>query len=143
MPGVASLRKSQYYAHPRNQFWQLLAGVLGEKLDEMDYAGRLAVLKKRGIALWDVLASCRRQGSLDSDIGDEEPNEIARLIRETAIRAVFLNGGKAEAAFRQFAAESLPSGVAVHRLPSSSPAHAGKTFDEKLAQWRLIGEYLG
>ena len=141
MPGAASLRKSQYYGHPRNQFWRLMGAVLGENLREMDYRKRLAVLKKRGIALWDVLASCRREGSLDSDISDERPNEIAKLIRETGVLAVFLNGGKAEAAFKRFAAEGLSAEIAVHRLPSSSPAHSGMTFDEKLLRWPLIGDY--
>jgi hypoxanthine-DNA glycosylase len=142
MPGVASLKKQQYYAHKQNQFWRLLGETLGDDLAEMDYPARLAALKKRGVALWDVLASCTREGSLDADISDEEPNRVAELLRETGIKTVFLNGGKAEAAFKAFIAEGLPGGVAVHRLPSSSPAHAGLTFAEKLREWDLIAEYL-
>lgn len=142
MPGVASLKKRQYYGHRQNQFWRLLGSVLGEDLAAMDYDARLAALKRRGIALWDVLAECRREGSLDSDIQDEEPNAVAKLLRETGIKTVFLNGGKAASAFQAFIAESLPSGVAVVKLPSSSPAHASLTFDEKLARWKQIGDCL-
>ena len=142
MPGVASLKKQQYYAHPQNQFWRLIGEVLGQDLAGLDYEERLFALKRRGVALWDVLASCSREGSLDADISDEEPNRIGELLRETGIKNVFLNGGKAEAAFKVFIADGLPSGVAAHRLPSSSPAHAGLTFDEKLRKWSLIAEYL-
>lgn len=142
MPGAASLRKQQYYAHPQNQFWRLLGEVLGEDLAALEYPDRLALLKKRGVALWDVLASCRRPGSLDADICDEEPNAVGKFIRETGVRAVFLNGGKAEAAFNQFVADALPCGVEVRRLPSSSPAHASWTFDEKLQAWRTIAPFL-
>src|SRR5207249_4908149 len=88
MPGLASLKKRQYYGHKQNQFWRLLGEVLGEKLPELDYDGRLEVLKRRGVALWDVLAECEREGSLDSDIHEEEPNAIAKLLRETNIKTV-------------------------------------------------------
>ena len=142
MPGAESLRKQQYYGHPRNQFWRLLGTAIGEDFETLDYAGRLALLEKRGVALWDVLASCVREGSLDADISDEEPNPVGKFVRETGVRAVFLNGGKADAAFRQFIADGLPGGVAVARLPSSSPAHAGLTFDEKLEAWRTIAPFL-
>jgi hypoxanthine-DNA glycosylase len=142
MPGVESLRQGKYYAHPRNQFWKLLGEVLGEPLQESAYERRLDILKKRGIALWDVLESCVREGSLDSDICDEEPNEIADLLRETGIKTVFCNGGKSYAAFRALIADALPSGVEFHKLPSSSPAAAALTFHEKLRSWGVIAERL-
>jgi hypoxanthine-DNA glycosylase len=142
MPGAASLKKKQYYAHPQNQFWRLLGEVLGEKLAEASYEARFEILAKRKIALWDVLAECSREGSLDADISDEEPNRIAELLRETGIKSVFLNGGKAQAAFKQFIEDGMPSGVSVRRLPSSSPAHAGLTYAEKLDVWRAIADAL-
>ena len=138
MPGIASLKKNRYYAHPQNQFWRLLGAAIQENLAEMDYDARLKTLQRRGIALWDVLASCSREGSLDADISDEEPNAVAALLRETGIKAVFLNGSKAASAFRAFIAESLPDGVAVVKLPSSSPAHASLSFEEKLAAWKSV-----
>jgi len=142
MPGLASLKKREYYGHPQNQFWKLLGEVLGRDLAGMNYAQRIDELKNRRIALWDVLASCEREGSLDADICEEEPNDILRLLRESTIKTIFLNGGKAEAAFKQFIADGLPSGIAVVRLPSSSPAHAGRTFAEKLDAWLLIADAL-
>jgi hypoxanthine-DNA glycosylase len=142
MPGTASLKKAQYYAHPQNQFWKLLGEALGEDLPLMTYERRLEILKSRGIALWDVLESCEREGSLDADISDEKPNAIGKLVRETGLRVIFLNGGKAEAAFKAFVAESLPSGVQAIRLPSSSPANAGFTYAEKADAWRRIAEHL-
>ena len=142
MPGLESLRRGQYYGHPRNQFWRLLAGVIGAELESLSYPKRLAALKRRGIALWDTLKECSRQGSLDSDIGDEEPNAVAGLVLESGVRAVFLNGGKARQMFRRHIAEGMPAGVAVVTLPSSSPAAASIPFAEKLRRWRRIADYL-
>lgn len=142
MPGAASLKKRQYYGHPKNQFWRLLGEASGEDLEGQDYAERLATLKRRGIALWDVLSECSREGSLDADITDEKPNAIAKLLRETGIKVVFLNGGKAASAFQTFIAEGLSENILVVKLPSSSPAHVSLSFEEKLARWKDIREHL-
>ncbi len=142
MPGVASLKANQYYGQPRNQFWLLLGAVLGEDLQGASYPRRLRVLNERGVALWDVIARCERDGSLDADISAAEPNAVAKLVRETGVRAVFLNGSKAYACFMETQAEAMPPAVAVHRLPSSSPAHASLKLEEKLEAWKAIGLYL-
>lgn len=142
MPGIESLRQERYYAHPQNQFWKLLGEVLGEKLQDSAYDRRLSILKRRGIALWDVLESCTREGSLDSDICDEVANKIPALLRDTGIRVVFCNGGKSYSAFRALVADAIPGNVEVHKLPSSSPAAAGLTFDEKLKRWSAIARFL-
>ncbi len=142
MPGVESLRQQKYYAHPRNQFWKLLGETIGERLQEADFTTRLSILKRRGIALWDVLESCTREGSLDSDICDEVPNKIPELLRETGIKIVFCNGGKAYAAFRALVADAIPEDVEVHKLPSSSPAAAALTYHEKLQRWAVLARYL-
>lgn len=142
MPGEASLRAARYYAHPRNQFWRLLGAALGEDLAGLPYARRLAVLKRRGVALWDVIASCRRAGSSDTAIRGERPNRIAVLVRRAKVRAVFLNGGKAAASFRRFVAGDLPAGVRVVKLPSSSPAAAALSFARKARAWRRVADAL-
>jgi len=143
MPGRESLRKRQYYAHPQNQFWRLLGAVLGLDMKGMEYERRVAACKRHGVALWEVFQSCEREGSLDSAIEDPEPTEVPELLREnTTIKAVFCNGGTSWSAFNRQFAESLPSGVSAHALPSSSPAHAGKTFEDKLKDWMKIGSYL-
>lgn len=142
MPGLESLRRRQYYGHPRNQFWALLGEASGTELAALSYPRRLAALKRLGIALWDTLKECTREGSLDGDIGDETPNDIARLVRESDVRAVFLNGGKARRVFQRHCAAGLPGGVAVVALPSSSPAAAAIPYAEKLRRWRRIADFL-
>ena len=140
MPGEASLKLRQYYGHPHNQFWRLLGEVLGEDLRGKNYRGRLAVLKRRKIALWDTLAFCRREGSLDSAIQDERPNRIIPLLRRHRIKAVFLNGQKARAVFLRHHRGS-PHKVKIFTLLSSSPANASFSFKEKLRSWRRIELY--
>jgi hypoxanthine-DNA glycosylase len=132
-PGAASLAAAQYYAHPRNQFWPLLSALLGEDLGALGYAQRLQVLRAHGVGLWDVIAECRREGSLDSAIRDERWNDLASLRRRApGLLAVAHNGGASARAMRITAG----LGLRVYRLPSSSPAHAGWSFERKLAAWR-------
>lgn len=142
MPGVASLRAGQYYAHPRNLFWRLLCDVF-EADPAMPYAKRIALLKVNRIALWDVLASCDREGSLDSAIDDRSAvaNDFAAFYRgHRRIRHLFFNGAKAEAGYRRHVLPELGEAVqrphACLRLPSTSPAHAALTYAQKLLAWR-------
>ncbi len=132
-PSAASLAARQYYAHPQNQFWRILGAVLGQSLAEMDYAGRVAAVQAAGIAIWDVFASCSREGSLDAAIRDALPNPLADLKNSAlALRRVCFNGRTAARRIREV--EALGFEVVV--LPSTSPAHAGMSFEEKLARWR-------
>lgn len=141
MPGEASLKLRQYYGHPHNQFWRLLGEVLGEDLRGKSYRGRLAVLKRRKIALWDTLAFCRREGSLDSDIRDEKTNKIIPLLRRHRIKAVFFNGQKARSVFLRHHRGNAET-VELIALPSSSPANASLSFKKKLRLWRRIARRL-
>ncbi len=137
MPGKESLRQGQYYAHPANAFWKIMGEVAGA-LPALPYAKRLEMLKASGIALWDVLHSCELEGSLDSDIVEEEANDFAAFFaRHPDITQVFFNGAKAEQSFRRFVAgrQRLPP-LEFHRLPSTSPAHARINPEEKLGVWR-------
>jgi hypoxanthine-DNA glycosylase len=139
-PGVASLLAQQYYGHARNQFWPLLGAIWQTDLLGLAYADRLAVLQDRGLGLWDVYASCRRAGSLDSAIRDAVPNDLASLVAGLpALRAIAHNGGESARAMRVTGALGLP----VHRLPSSSPANASWSFARKLDAWRAILEIHG
>jgi len=134
-PGRASLAAQQYYAHPRNQFWPLVGSLLGVPLPVLPYADRLAVLRERGLGLWDVYASCRREGSLDSAIEDAQLNDLARLRQQApGLRAVAHNGGESARCMRITRGLGLP----VHRLPSTSPANASWSFERKLAAWRGV-----
>lgn len=140
MPGVASLRAQQYYAHPRNQFWPLLSALWGVDLTALPYAQRLAVLRERRLGLWDVYASCRRDGSLDSAIEDAQANDLASLRRRAPeLRAVAHNGGESA----RFMRATMALGVPVVRLPSTSPANASWSFDRKLAAWRAAFDACG
>ncbi|MEP7280888.1 MAG: DNA-deoxyinosine glycosylase [Rubrivivax sp.] len=132
-PGTASLRAGQYYAHPRNQFWPLLSSLWGEDLGALAYPARLRRLRRHGVGLWDVYASCRREGSLDTAIEQAQPNDLAALRQRTpALQAVAHNGG--ESARSMGVTRSF--GVPVWRLPSTSPANASWSFERKRAVWR-------
>lgn len=137
LPGVASLKLNQYYGHPRNKFWELLGGALGEDLRSLPYDKRLRRLKARGVALWDVVADARRPGSLDSAIRDESHNEVAALIARLKPRAIFLNGLKAAAGLRRCA-----PGIRAFVLPSSSPANASVPWARKVRAWRRVAARL-
>jgi hypoxanthine-DNA glycosylase len=139
-PGAASLRAQQYYAHPRNQFWPLLGALWGLDLVALPYARRLAELRRRGLGLWDVYASCRREGSLDQAIEDAELNDLASLRRRAPqLRCVAHNGGESARAMKQVAA----LGYTVLKLPSTSPAHASWSFERKRAAWQAAFERAG
>ena len=134
-PGVASLAAQQYYAHPRNQFWPLLSALWGVDLAALPYPKRLQALRERGLGLWDVYASCRREGSLDRAIADAELNNLASLRRRApALQCVAHNGGESARSIRITGALGLP----VAKLPSTSPANASWSFERKLAAWRDV-----
>jgi len=133
-PGVASLEAAQYYAHPRNQFWAILGAIWHVELRDLPYRERLAEVRQRGLGIWDVYASCRRAGSLDSAIVDAVPNDLAGLRRRAPrLQAVAHNGGESARSM----AVTRTLGVAVLRLPSTSPANASWSFERKLAAWRV------
>jgi TDG/mug DNA glycosylase family protein len=134
-PGEASLQAQQYYAHPRNQFWPLLSAVLGEDLRKLDYPERLRALQRHHIGLWDVIAACAREGSLDSAIRNAQSNDFAVLKQLCPqLRLVCFNGKTSGKFEPQFARAGFRTLV----LPSSSPANAQWSFDEKLAAWQGI-----
>ncbi|WLD58096.1 DNA-deoxyinosine glycosylase [Salinispirillum sp. LH 10-3-1] len=145
MPGVASLNAQQYYAHPRNAFWPIMGGLFGAS-PELPYSERVAVLQAHGIAVWDVLASCERPGSLDAAITKSSmvPNDFNEfLTRHPSVRHVFFNGGTAEQSFRRHVLPLVHDHTLIlQRLPSTSPAHAAMSLAHKLAAWSVIKETL-
>lgn len=138
MPGVASLNAQQYYAHPRNSFWPIMARIAGFDATA-PYAMRVNALTRAGIAVWDVLQSCVRSGSLDSAIqaGTRVPNDFVSFFAEhPGIRLVCFNGAEAQQSFARHVLPTLRAeGVRFVRLPSTSPAHA-MALERKLAAWR-------
>ena len=132
-PSAASLAAQQYYAHPQNQFWRILGALLDQPLQDMDYAARVSAVQNAGIAIWDIYASCAREGSLDSAIRDAVANDLSAL-KESApvLRRICFNGRTAARRLREIEALGYEALV----LPSTSPANAGVRFEEKLAHWR-------
>jgi double-stranded uracil-DNA glycosylase len=143
MPGKASLAAQQYYAHPRNHFWPLMAQLTGVSAS-LPYTQRCAGLTASGIALWDVLSTCLRSSSLDSDIIESSiiPNDFGKFLQQhPQIQQIFFNGAKAEAVYRRHVWPRLsPAQQSIHlqRLPSTSPAHAAMSFSKKLEAWRSV-----
>lgn len=134
-PGAASLAAGRYYAHPRNQFWRLVSGVLGEDLAALPYEERLVRLLAHRVGLWDVLAGCEREGSLDSSIRKPAANDFERLRTLCPqLETVGFNGQASGKFAPQFAAAGYRTVV----LPSSSPAHMAMSFAQKLAVWRRL-----
>ncbi|MDD4255045.1 MAG: DNA-deoxyinosine glycosylase [Methanofollis sp.] len=136
-PSVASLQAGEYYANPRNAFWQVMEGVFGVPAD-LPYEERLGLLAEKGVALWDVLAGCTREGSSDASIRDARANDIPGFLRDhPTVRTVALNGRAAEHWLRRVhpGVWEIP-GVRVLPLPSTSPANARLSVEEKVALWR-------
>ena len=139
-PGVASLRAGQYYAHPHNQFWKILQALWPSHALPGDYAARCDWLLTRGLGVWDVYASCEREGSLDTRIRNAEVNDFARLHgRCPRLAAIAHNGGESFKHARAVRASlGAHSAVESVRLPSTSPAHAAWSFDRKLNAWAAL-----
>ena len=137
MPGAASLLAGQYYAHRQNRFWPYMAALTDMDIS-LPYPERVQHLHGAGIAVWDVIAHCRREGSLDSAIRDEAVNDFRGfLARHPGIATVLFNGAKAEATFIRRVLPGLARpGLTCRRLPSTSPANASQPEAAKLAAWR-------
>ena len=136
MPGVKSLEEQQYYAHPQNRFWRLMGLFCNEEnLQDFDYQEKLQILLKNKIALWDVIQSCNRDGSLDSNIQNEVPNSIPDLLKLfPKIRVIGLNGNKSYTAFKKHFPDLLEK-YSCYKLPSTSPANARYKLDDLYNEW--------
>jgi len=141
LPGEESLRRVEYYAHPRNLFWPIIAALVGAPAP-VEYATKLALVTAHRIALWDVCALGERLASADATIRAEQPNMIDALLdSHPAIRAVVFNGSTARRLYdRHFVRRS---GLAYLAMPSTSPAHARLGFADKLVQWSALRGVLG
>ncbi|MGB2579670.1 TDG/mug DNA glycosylase family protein [Elusimicrobium simillimum] len=133
MPGEDSLAMEEYYGHGRNAFWPIMFKFFGAEFSA-DYNVKKRLITGGGLALWDTVASCKREGSLDSDIKDIAPNDINGFIKKhPSIRQVFFNGKSAEKFYFKY--NTRLEGVEYIPLPSTSPAYAAKSFDFKLKAW--------
>ena len=147
MPSAASLRERQYYGHPRNTFWPVMARLL-DWPDDLPYAERCAALTEQSIALWDVIGRCARDGSADAAIKADTivVNPIAQLIaNQPSLSAVLLNGGTAAREFNRHVRPRLKTigrDLPHYRLPSTSPAMARLTLAGKTEAWSILRDLL-
>jgi hypoxanthine-DNA glycosylase len=142
MPGSRSLQAGEYYAHPHNLFWHFM-GEIYDAGRELPYAERLLRLQEQGVALWDTLKECEREGSLDASIvpASELPNDFAWLLTTyPTVERICFNGSKSATAFTRLALPTLPPAIrgrlTLIPLPSSSPANRTVSTADKLARWR-------
>ena len=146
MPGIASLQAVQYYAHPRNAFWPIMAELFDFDAT-LDYPSRINCIETLPLILWDSLKACHRPGSLDSNIDNASAvaNDFAGLLdRHRGIRAICFNGATSEKYFRKLALPGLPCAgqITLMRMPSTSPANAGMSFAQKLEAWRRVLDFV-
>lgn len=140
IPGDKSIAENEYYAHPQNRFWRLLAILTDNALAET-YADKLNILTSNGISLWDVVRNAKREGSMDSSIKEYTVNDIDKLLAETpTIKAVFFNGKTAEkfydACFRR------KDNIEYHTMPSTSPANATYGMERLINRWNVVRQYI-
>ena len=139
IPSPKSREQGFYYGHPQNRFWKVLADVLGETVPET-VDERKNMLSKHHIALWDVLDSCEIKGASDTSIKDPVPNDMNVILREADIRAIFTTGAKADELYKKMCYHIC--GVASIRLPSTSPANCGYSYDKLKEAYSQILEYI-
>lgn len=144
MPSIISLEHNEYYGNPRNHFWKIIFGLFLE-VPPNSYNEKISFIKEKQIALWDTIGSCYREGSLDSNIQEEEPNNIPQLLLEfPKIRLIACNGTKSYSTLKKYFKLETLSGVSVIKLPSTSPVPGrfNKSLEEKMGAWKEILRYL-
>lgn len=139
VPGAKSLEMQEYYAHPQNQFWRIIFHLFNENYTS-DYVEKLQVLKRNKIAVWDVIDTCERKGSLDSEIRNEEANDIQQLLQNyPSIKAIFCNGQKSFKNLQKIMGKECA--IPIFVLPSTSPLHT-ISFEKKLVEWGILKSFL-
>ncbi|MDD3236955.1 MAG: DNA-deoxyinosine glycosylase [Candidatus Gastranaerophilales bacterium] len=135
MPGIRSLQQQEYYAHPQNRFWKIMGRICNtQELENNDYKTKTNTLLKNEIALWDVIHSCEREGSLDTSIENEQPNQLKKLLNNYKnIKYILCNGSKAYTSFKKHFNDL--ENYELYKLPSTSPANANWNLEQLYAVW--------
>jgi double-stranded uracil-DNA glycosylase len=141
VPSQMSLQQQRYYGNPQNSFWKIMGRLFGAA-PEMEYDERVLKLATSGVAVWDVCASAHRPGSLDSSIRSPEPNRFQDFFEShSKITLICFNGAKAAEIYERLVLDRLPpaqAGIRRETLPSTSPANARLTLEEKVARWSIV-----
>lgn len=132
-PSVKSRENQFYYGHPQNRFWKVIAQITGEDLP-VTIEEKKALLLRNQIAIWDVIHSCKIIGSSDSSIQDVVVNDFSKILKRTEIQKIYANGGKAYELYQRYALEK--TGIEIIKLPSTSPANAGWSFEKLCEEWK-------
>lgn len=139
VPGIKSLEMQEYYAHPQNKFWKILFELLGEDFTT-NYSDKVSFLNKNHVAVWDVIDSCERKGSLDTEIKNENHHNILQLLEDfPSIKAIFCNGQKSFKTLEKILPKDLQ--IPIFVLPSTSPAYT-IPYEKKLKDWSILKTYL-
>ena len=138
-PSVKSRENQFYYGHPQNRFWKVLAQVLGEEVPQT-IEEKKAFLLEYHIAVWDVIESCTIIGSSDSSIKDVIVNDFSKILEDSRIKTIYVNGGKAYELYQKYAEKS--TGIKAIKLPSTSPANAAWNLEKLCAAWEQIREFV-
>lgn len=139
MPSVKSREFGFYYMHPRNRFWPIIESLLNEPIP-ISIEEKISFLKRRRIALWDVVSCCEIKGSADASIKNAEPNDLEKLLKETEIKQIFTNGKTADKLYKTlYPKDLLPQPIC---LPSTSPANAAYSLLKLIDEWKIILKYL-
>ena len=138
-PSVRSREVGFYYGHPQNRFWRVLGRVLNDPAPDGTDA-RKEYLARHGVALWDSVVACEITGSADASIRDPEPADLTRVLSVSPIEAIFCNGALSHSLLQKN--ETLPDGLPVFRLPSTSPANAAWSLDRLAEEWKIVSSYL-
>lgn len=139
-PSPKSFEQGFYYGHPQNRFWPLLARLAGRQQVPADVPGRRQLVLAMGLALWDVLARCRITGAADASIRDAEPNDVAGLVRQLGIQAVFCNGAQSHRLYRRHC--QAAAGIEAVCLPSTSPANAAWSLERLAIAWAPVADFM-
>ena len=139
IPSPKSREQGFYYGHPQNRFWKVLADVLDEEFPQT-VEERKGFLKRNHIALWDVLESCEIKGASDVSIRNARPNDMNRILQAADIRAIFATGAKAAQLYKKLCFPEC--GVEAVRLPSTSPANCGCSYEKLREAYSQICVYV-
>lgn len=134
-PSVKSREQMFFYGHPQNRFWKVTASVFGEDVPETVEEKR-AFLLRNNIALWDVIAQCEIDGSSDSSIRDVVPNDILTVLRNSAVKKIFVNGKTAKKYYDKYLLKKTK--IEAQVLPSTSPANAAWQMNKLTEAWKII-----
>lgn len=133
MPGIASLEKQEYYAHPRNHFWKIIYTLFDKLPVSIHFEEKIELLQNNKIGIWDVLEHCEREGSLDIHIKNHKPNDFENLFNQFPnIKKIIFNGKESHRYFIKNFGQI--KGITYYVMPSTSPANT-MSFENKLTTW--------